>query len=345
MTLSTRKENILATIVRNYIRTGEPMGSKSLCEELGGVSSATIRNEMSELDALGYLAQQHTSAGRIPTEQAFRLYVDSLMVPHRLNQKEQDFLDSLVPSADGDVDRVLHRAAQVLSDLTRCAALLTVEPDPNTAIHKVELLPMSSHTALLVMVTSAGTVESRMFRFGAPLSATLIERFMHIADRHLIGTPLSSLQPAMLQTLIAGAGDLSLELTPLMSALADLVAESSQSRLELTGQSNLLMCGEFSPMRVREVIDLFLRSEEVLTMLDVWNKESGVILGGDTVYRALESSSMVVARYRLGGNHTGYLGILGPVRMDYAAMLPSICYFTEALERAFCGENKKGRIQ
>lgn len=339
MALSTRKESILATIVRNYIRTGEPMGSKSLCEELGGVSSATIRNEMSELDALGYLAQQHTSAGRIPTERAFRLYVDSLMTPRRLTQKEQDFLDSLLPAYDGDITRTLRKAAQVLSELTRCAAVLTVEPDTETLIHKVELLPMSSHSALLVMVTSAGAVQSRMFRFGAPLSASTVEKFMRVADERLIGTPLCDLQPAMLQTLVAGAGELSLELTPLMSALAELVEECCESQLELTGHTNLLMCGEFSPMRVREIIDLFVRSDEVLTMLDLWHKDSGVILGGDTVYQALESSSLVVSRYRLADNSTGYLGIIGPVRMDYAATLPSICYFTEALSNAYGGDN------
>lgn len=344
MALTARKESILSSIVRNYIRTGEPMGSKSLCEELGGVSSATIRNEMSELDTLGYLAQPHTSAGRIPTDRAFRLYVDKLMEPHRLTEREREYLDSLIPDPNGDANLVLRRAAKALAELTRCAAVLTQEPDDDTRIHKIELIPMGNYTALLVLVTTTGAVHSRMFRFSASLSPELIDRFMVLAESRLIGTEVAAVQPAMLQTLVASAGELALELTPLISAFADLVSESSEARLELTGQSNLLMCGEFSPMRVREILDLFLRGDEVLTMLDVWHQDSGIILGSDTAYEALECSGMVVSRYRLPNRRTGYLGILGPLRMDYAVMLPSICYIADALGSAADGDHRKGQM-
>lgn len=340
MMLTPRKEAILATVVRNYIRTGEPVGSKSLCEELGGVSSATIRNEMSELDGLGYLAQPHTSAGRIPTDRAFRMYIDRLMEPRRLTEKERQFLDSLLPTEDSDSERTLRRTAKMLADVTHCAAVYSEEAGSGIRIHKVELIPMSSRTALLVLVTSDGDVHSRMFHFGAPLTPALIERFLSLVDTKLIGLPVSDVQPALLQTLVAGAGEFALALTPLIAALADRIEETCRSQLELVGQSNLLLCGEFSPMRVREILDLFLHREEVLTMLDVWQQENGVLLGGDTAYPALASTALVVARYRLPDHHTGYLGLLGPSRMDYASMLPTLLYVTDALG----GGHKKGQI-
>ena len=342
MTLTPRKEAILATVVRNYIRNGEPVGSKSLCEELGGVSSATIRNEMNELDGLGYLAQPHTSAGRIPTDRAFRLYLDRLMTPRTLTEKEERLIDSLLPPEDNDSERTLRRTAKALADVTHCAAFYTVEAGSGIRIHKVELIPMSSRTALLVLVTSDGDVHSRMFHFQAPLTPALIERFLSLVDTKLIGLSVADVQPALLQTLVAGAGEFALPLTPLIAALADRIEETCEARIELVGQSNLLLCGEFSPMRVREILDLFLRREEVLTMLEVWRKDIGVLLGGETAYDALAATALAAARYRLPDHRTGYLGLLGPRRMDYGAVLPTLQYVTGVLG-AGLATLKKGR--
>ena len=342
MTLSPRKEAILATVVRNYIRSGEPVGSKSLCDELGGVSSATIRNEMSELDGLGYLAQPHTSAGRIPTDRAFRLYLDRLMKPRTLTEKEEHLLDSLLPPPDNDSERTLRRTAKALADVTHCAAFYTVEAGSGIRIHKVELIPMSSRTALLVLVTSDGDVHSRMFHFQIPLTPALIERFLSLVDTKLIGLNVADVQPALLQTLVAGAGEFALPLTPLIAALADRIEETCESRIELVGQSNLLLCGEFSPVRMREILDLFLRREEVLTMLEVWHKDIGVLLGGETAYDALAATALALARYRLPDHRTGYLGLLGPRRMDYSVVLPTLQYVTGVLG-AGMATLKKGR--
>ncbi len=328
MQLSQRKEDILVTIIRSYIRSGEPVGSKALCEELRSVSSATIRNEMSELSELGYLDQPHTSAGRIPTDRAFRLYIDRLMPLRSLSEKEKRALNMLLPDDDIYGERGLRRALKSLADATHCVALLTTE-SAGILVHKVELIPMGQHTALLVLVTTTGSVHSRMLRFASPLTDALIRRFIGVVEDGLVGTEVSAVQPAMLQTLVAGAGEYALELTPLLSALTELIRETGESKLELAGQSNLLMYGEFSPMRVREILDMFTR-DEMLSLLDMWHRDSGVILGGDTAYRALESSSIIVSRYKTDGR-SGYIGVIGPLRMDYEIMIPSINYLAGEL--------------
>lgn len=328
MELSRRKEDILATIIRSYIRSGEPVGSKALCEELRSVSSATIRNEMSELCELGYLDQPHTSAGRIPTDRAFRLYIDRLMTLRSLTDKEKNALDTLLP-VDNDCDeRSLRWALKSLADATHCVALLTSEAT-GILVHKVELIPMGQYTALLVLVTTTGSVQSRMLRFASPLTDALITRFINVVEKGLIGTEISAVQPAILQTLVAGSGEYALELTPLLSALTELISETGESKLELAGQSNLLMYGEFSPVRVREILEMFSRNE-MLSLLDMWNRDSGVILGSDTAYRALDTSSIIVSRYKTDAR-SGYIGVIGPLRMDYDIMIPSINYLAGAL--------------
>ena len=330
MELSDRKKKILATVVRSYILTGEPVGSKALCEILGGVSSATIRNDMSELAELGYLTQPHTSAGRIPTARTYRMYVDSLMKKHTLTDAERQKISSLLPDGAEDSDRILRMAAKSLSGATGCTALATSQTDAGTLLHRVEFIPMGPSMALIVLVTSTGEVRSRMFRLDCLLTNQLSERFTGLVEKELIGREISGIHPAELQTL-AASSEYALELTPLIWALGELIEETGESRLEIAGETRMLSYADISAGKAREIFELLSRREEVLALLDTWGGESGVIIGGDTSLDALDRSSMVLARYRMGDAHTGYIGVIGPMRMDYDMLLPGIEYFASLL--------------
>lgn len=342
MELSERKKQILATIVRTYVQTGEPVGSKALCDSLGGVSSATIRNEMSYLAENGYLTQPHTSAGRIPTNRAYRLYIDSLMPKKLPNEALRAQLQSLLPDPSADGERALYAAASALSKATGCAALFTMQADSGTLIHKIELIPMGPSRALMVLVTSAGAVISRMCSFGVTLTGELISRFLSLVEDNLLGQELSSVQPATLQTIVAGAGSYALELTEPVSALGQLIEEVDKAKLQLVGETRLLSHPGITLSKAHELFELFSGGDEVLAMLDAWDKESGVILGGDTAYSALDRSSLVLAKYAMGTT-TGYIGIIGPTRMDYDSLLPGIEYFARLLGE-FNSQQRKGLI-
>ena len=339
MELTDRKQQILSTIVKAYVMTGEPVGSKALCESLGGISSATIRNEMSYLAEHGYLTQPHTSAGRIPTDRAYRLYIDRLMPRHSLSESERSHVQRLMPGSLGDSEQGVRSALHALSNATRCAAIITTQVASGTLIHRVELIPMGLGRALVVLVTSTGAVRSRLFGFSGQLTAAVINRFLELVENQLIGCELSLVHPATLQTLAAGAGEYALVLTPLIAALGELIEEASRSRLELVGETRLLSLGGLTLSKAHELFELFSRGDEVLAMLDAWGKESGVIIGGDTSYTALERSSLVLSRYKLGNTRSGYVGIIGPTRMDYEFILPCIEYFAQLLGS---GETVKG---
>ena len=346
MELSNRKKALIALIVKGYNDTGEPVGSKALCETLGNISSATIRNEMSDLTELGYLSQPHTSAGRVPTAKAYRLYIDSLMVKHNLTVAERGLIDSLLPSRVDDYEQALRTAIRALSDATRCAALVTSEADSGTLIHRIELIPMGSYAALLVVLTSTGMVSSRMIRLRSQLNPALSERFINITNAELVGTEMKSLHPAALQTLVASAGDYALELAPLMSALANLISSACEAQLEVTGETKLLNYSEFPVSKMREIFDILSRRDEIITLLDMRAGDAGVILGEDTSYEALSMASMIVAKYHMNTARSGYIGVIGPVRMDYERIIPSIEYFAQSLGALALGQTSsmKGLI-
>ncbi len=342
MELSERKQRILATVVKSYIMNGEPVGSKALCDILGGVSSATIRNDMSELCELGYLAQPHTSAGRIPTAQSYRLYIDRLMKRHTLTAEEQDKIDALLPDGAQDGKRILRIAAQALSVATGCAAFATAQTASGALIHRVELIPMISGNVLLVLVTSTGEVRSRMFSLPCIMTEQMSRRFIGLVTENLIGRRISDIHPATLQTL-AVSSEFALELTPLVWALGELIEETGEARLETAGETRLMSCQEFSLGKAREIFELTSRPDELCALFDAWDNESGVIIGADTSYGALDRTALVLSRYRMGDAQTGYIGVIGPMRMDYGTLLPGIEYFASLISaRSVTGESMKG---
>ena len=205
--ISERKQKILAAIVEQYIETGEPVGSKGLVEKLGlALSSATIRNEMSELSALGLLEQPHTSAGRIPSHSGYRYYVDNLMNKYELNAPQRRKIEADMSTGEGDPERLLEKAGEVLADLTNCAAVSTMPKGESVLIKRIEIVPIGTRTAMIVLLTSGGIIRSRVCRLDFELSGSMIELFYNLTAAKLLGCPIRDVNTVMLQTLAASLG-------------------------------------------------------------------------------------------------------------------------------------------
>lgn len=328
MDLSERKRKILAAVVELYIRTGEPVGSKALCElpELS-VSSATIRNEMSELAELGLLEQPHTSAGRIPSQEGYRYYIDHLMGRHELTAAQRRRMDGLFSLNPGDPEKVLGQAGEVLADITNCAAVSTTPADAQAAIKRVELVPVSSSTAMIVLLTTSGILKSGLCRTMAPIDEPFRATFGNIVEQHFIGHPVSELSVPQIQTLAASLGEYALTMSPLLITLAQLAREAAQAEILLDGQTNLLSY-DGRGMDVREALE-FLRDTAPLGQLIRSGKDRmQVFIGSENVFRQLRHFSIILAPYKLAGRPGGTIGIIGPTRMDYASMIPHIEYLS-----------------
>lgn len=333
MELSERKKKLLAAIVERYIATGEPVGSKVLADLPGlSVSSATIRNEMAELVNMGLLEQPHTSAGRVPSSAGYRYYVDHLMGRYELSPHEKHLIALKLQNASGDVQKVLESAGNILAEMTRCAAVSTTPSDEAAVVRRVELVPIGSRTAMIVMLTSSGILKSRVCKTLSEITVDMAESFYNIVNANFIGKPAAALHIAKIQTLAVSLGEKSLEMTPLLVALADVAAMTERTELLLEGQSNLLGYKEYE-QNAYELIE-FLRRAEPLGQLFAGhqNGENGkpsILIGDENRYRELQNSSMIFSNYEIAGHQSGTLGLIGPTRIDYARLIPSLRYLTE----------------
>lgn len=336
MEMTQRKKKILAAIIEKYIQTGEPVGSKSLVESLGfSVSSATIRNEMSDLIEMGYLEQPHTSAGRVPSGKGYRYYVDNLMTVYDMPASEKNIITSKLRAESGEPQRVLEKAGNILAELTHCAAVSTTPSDEAAVVRRIELVPIGTRTAMVVLMTSSGILKTRVCRTDSEITIDIAESFYNIVKQNFIGKPACEITIPKIQTLALSLGEKSLTMTPLLVALCDLAEMTERTELLLEGQTNLLNHKEYET-NAFELMD-FLRRAEPLNR--IFSAHSGVsksstpkiLIGKENLFRELQNSTMIFSKYSIAGHESGTLGIIGPTRIDYSRLIPSLKYLTDVV--------------
>lgn len=333
--MTERKERLLCAIVEKYIETGEPIGSKALVESLGmSVSSATVRNEMSDLVSMGYLEQPHTSAGRIPSSAGYRYYVDRLMNKYELSQNEKRVIETQLFKVSGEPQKILEQAGNILAEITNCAAVSTTPSDESAVIRRIELVPIGTKTAMVVILTSSGLLKSKVCRTEAEITLDMVESFYNMTMTHFIGKNVSNMNIAKIQTLAVSLGEKFFVMTPLLVTLCDLAEMTERTELLLEGQSNLLNHKEFES-NAYEIME-FLRRSEPLNQIFTKNVEQksdkfspNVLIGKENLFRELQNSSMIFSKYFIGGRESGTLGIIGPTRIDYARLIPSLKFLTD----------------
>ncbi|MCL2509113.1 MAG: heat-inducible transcriptional repressor HrcA [Oscillospiraceae bacterium] len=332
--LTQRRKAILAAIVEQYIRTGEPVGSKSLLETLPlPLSSATVRNEMAELSALGLLEQPHTSAGRIPSHAGYRYYVDHLMGQQALDEAIRRKIERAVSGASDDPERLLAKAGEVLAGLTNCAAVSATSPGETAVIRRVETVAVGLRTAMLVLLTSTGVLKSKICRLDSEITPALLESFYNVTASMLVGRPLCDVNISTMQTLAASAGENAFAMLPLMAGAAELAREASLCDVRLEGQQNLLSYRELEE-NAYELMEFLRRGEPLFSMLTARSKGSvKLFIGKENQYKQLHQSSVILANYSVNDQEGGSIGVIGPTRLDYAKLIPSVKYLTDLVGR------------
>lgn len=334
--LPTRRQQILAAIVEQYIETGEPVGSKALLSKLDiNVSSATIRNDMAALTAQGLIYQPHTSAGRIPTQSGYRYYVDNLMKVEELEETERRRIEAGVDERSGDPEALLSKAGEALVSFTNFAALSTTPSDEHAFIKNIEMVPVSPRVAMVVLLTSTGILKSKPCRMDIALTPDIKETFDTLVSEHFNGTALADINTVKIQTLAASLGVKALAMSGLLATIADLAEMASQADIRLEGKSNLLGYKEYSenlPTLLK-----FLGDEEPLNMLVSQSEDTGpgieVRIGSENRFSELSNSTTIISRYKIGDGATGAIGIIGPTRMNYSKLIPSIQYLSDIVSK------------
>lgn len=329
MEMSERKKKILSAVVEQYVKTGEPVGSKLIMEILPfSVSSATIRNEMSDLTAMGFLTQPHTSAGRVPTQEGYRYYIDNLMDENEPDEDEKRQIRMGIGSNIGDPEELLERAGEMLAALTNCATVATTPTDSLATVRRVELVPVGSRIAMIVLMTSTGIIKNTVCKTDIPLSKKMIDCFNQIVDSEFLGRPVTDIGMAMIQTLVASLGDMALSMSPLFVAFSDLAAQAAQAEIRLEGRQNLLNHREFSS-GAYEMLDFLADENKLERVMSAGGSDLQVVIGRENMFRQLENSSIIISRYSIQGHDGGAIGIIGPTRIDYKRLIPRLKYITE----------------
>ncbi|MBR6940624.1 MAG: heat-inducible transcription repressor HrcA [Clostridia bacterium] len=331
--LSERKNQILASVVELYIKTGEPVGSKGLLAATGmNCSSATVRNEMNELDQLGYLIQPHTSAGRIPSEKGYRYYVDNLMMVRDIDEYTKRMIDAGISSSIGDPEKLVNSARELLADITKCACVSTAPVGETNLVRKIELVPVGRHTAMMVLLTSNGILKSRMCRVDGELNADILEKFYNLVKTFFIGKPSVDISLASVQTVAASVEEDYFIMLPLLAAVSDLAGSTGDSRLVIGGSSNLLALKDYGDS-IASLLEFLSRKEPLNDVIHSYKGQLNVSIGSENRYKQLEDSSVVISKYSVNGDDSGTIGVIGPTRMDYENIIPSVRYLTDLVGR------------
>ncbi len=317
-----RKQKILSTIVESFIRDGEPVGSKSLLGETGmKVSSATVRNDMAELTERGYIAQPHTSAGRVPTELGYRYYVDNVMRVKPVGEQGREYIrEALSRSADSP-EAILQGAANVLSRLTDYIALATTPNGENGRVRKISFVPTGAHSAMAVVIASNGIIKTRLFRCEFVLTPEILRVFDQALNKVFAGVPLDSITKPFVQTAAAGFGELSLFMTSPLMAMMDACEQASQVSVLHSGYGKLMNVTDADPLGARRLWEFLQNEHDLAVMLERLPQDSSVSIGTENSRTELCRSAVASARYTIEGSPSGALAVLAPMRMDYARVL------------------------
>ncbi len=328
MELTPRKKAILAEIVKAHIENGEPIGSKILALRLlDAPSSATLRNEMSDLCEMGYLRQPHTSAGRLPTPKAYRLYVSELMDRKALSGEGKSIIDSMLENIRPDPETVFTSAAEIMSQLTGLPSITATGIGKGVRLRKVSLMPMGRSSAVVFAISDDGRTRSRLVRCQTPLTPDLLLRFDKIVGEKVCGKEVSALDMAYLQSLVVSAGLDALTLAPVFSCVFDMAGEFKGTKINMGGAANIFsLCP--SDYQAKRILDLLRTGEAVAGILSAVKDPVGVVFGDDTHYDELSPTGMVVASFG-DSSELGRIAVIGPTRMAYDTILPSVEYLAK----------------
>ncbi|MET7319431.1 heat-inducible transcriptional repressor HrcA [Streptomyces sp. NPDC005549] len=323
--LSERRLKVLRAIVQDYVGTEEPVGSKALTERHNlGVSPATVRNDMAALEDEGFIAQPHTSAGRIPTDKGYRLFVDKLAGVKPMTAPErraiQNFLEGAV-----DLDDVVARTVRLLAQLTRQVAVVQYPSLTRSTVRHVELLSLAPARLMLVLITDTGRVEQRMVDCPAPFGEASLADLRARLNSRVAGRRFTDV-PSLVEDLPEAfeAEDRG-TVSTVLSTLLETLVEENEERLMIGGTANLTRFGHDFPLVIRPVLEA-LEEQVVLLKLLGEAKDPGVTvrIGHENAHEGLNSTSVVSVGYGSGGEAVAKLGVVGPTRMDYPGTMGAV---------------------
>ena len=333
--LSERKKLILHAIIDAHIGNGEPVGSKFLTNDSRiRCSSATVRNEMAELEEMGYLEQPHTSAGRIPSERGYRFYVNSLMERYKMTATELEQLNELVRKKETELDSIIESATKMMSMFTNYTSL-SVRPKPkNSVILRFNFMQVSSNTLLLIMLTDRQAVKTRSVRVPFTLTPEMPAHFTEVFNSCLAGVPMERVTLPLILEMESRLTGCEMIVNPIIKSIYEVINEIDNGELKFENINKMLQYPEYSDItRLRSLLDLFENKEDLLNIVSNSQKDViNVLIGRENTVDVMDNSSLIFKTITSGDRVLGAIGIIGPTRMDYSKVITTIDTLSRAIK-------------
>ncbi len=333
--LNERKKKILQIIIEDYISSAEPVGSRTIARKYDlGLSPATIRNEMSDLELLGYLEQPHTSAGRIPSAQAYRFYVDALIEPGTLTDNDMALIDGWYNERRRNIDDIFQSTAKILSRMTQNVSMVLTNQQTIANFCYLKFLPLDSQHAILCIVADDGSIDTNVIDIPLGMSSEEMDYLAGKMSKLLEDRNLSDISVEILQTVHTDVVEDKLIFSSLLQAVRKMTGRRQEQKVFLGGTKQLLNQPEFRDVeRVRNLLGI-LEEEKVLKDLLQGGEDSGlkVTIGYENKFTGIQDCSMVQATYRLNGQIVGTMAVLGPTRMEYGKVISVMDYLHKYLK-------------
>jgi len=338
--LNERKQKILEAIIRNYMETGEPVGSRTVSKYTDlNLSSATIRNEMSDLEEMGYILQPHTSAGRIPSDKAYRLYVDTIL--QRKDEEVSEMKELMVEKAD-KIDLLLQQVAKLLAQNTNYTSLVTKPKYQHKRIKFIQLNQMSERQLLVIVVLDNNHVSNKFINLMTDADENVIAQMNFLMNTALTGLDFTEINMAIMQQIKEKAGEYGELASSILDCISEVMTEEDDSEIYTSGATNILKYPELSD---KEKMTGLLSTFEEKQMLSAWandeppedDKEHGiqVYIGEESPVESMKDCSVVTATYRIKEGVYGKIGIVGPKRMDYEKVVGTLENCMQQLDDIF----------
>ncbi len=326
--LDDRAQHLLRALVQKYIRDGQPVGSRTLSRDSGlDLSPATIRNVMADLEEMGLVRSPHTSAGRVPTPQGFRFFVDTLLTMQPPESNEvQRLREQLDP--DRDLPHLMATTSSLLSEVTRLAGVVTLPKREQLKLRQVEFLPLSGQRVLAILVVNDREVQNRIIHGRRDYQRSELERAANYLNANFMGRDLRDARQQLLTEMRTARETMNdMMLAAIEMADKAFVSEKERDDFVMAGQTNLMGFAELADMdKLRQLFDAFSQKEHMLHLLDGALHADGIqiFIGEESGYQVLDECSVVTAPYEVDGRVLGVLGVIGPTRMAYERVIPIV---------------------
>ena len=338
MELTERKKKVLKSVVDLYIRTAEPVGSKAITALPDmNYSSATIRNEMADLTALGYLEQPHTSAGRIPSAAGYRLYVDELMMDYRLSIDETKSINSAIEEKMQRVDKMVEKVAKLVSQATNLPAISAASRLKSACVTHFELVQAGKGNIILVLMLPNDQVVNKLIKLPLNVTDTDLKLLSAVLNASMTDIPLEDMSAELMEKVMRSAGNAAALVPVILDFTQETLKSQANTNMAVFGQSRLLGLPEYRDVDKAQRIMSSIDEDALANLPAVMGDITGtkVLVGPENVADELKDSSVVMTKFDIGDGMQGMIGVVGPTRMDYAQVTARLSYFAESLSKMF----------